>query len=309
MYKTTVQQKKLNVKKLFATVIIGFILFVISVICIYNNIEKSKIKKATLLYSNQLTEMKKQEEIESEEEKKKKAEAIENKYKPLSQEEINKMDNIYAHRDQKRVLLTFDDGPTETVTPFILDLLKQEKVKATFFVLGKMVERYPKLVKREYDEGHFIANHSYTHSYSDIYQSTDTVFDEYNRTNEAIKKAVGNPNFNSLIFRFPGGSYGGYYADIKSEAKQKLKEQGITSLDWNALTNDADGANTKEAIMENFHETIQDKTSIVILMHDASDKILTYETLPDIIKYLRENGYEFQTVFDAIGRTEWKKYE
>ena len=83
---------------------------------------------------------------------------------------------------------------------------------------------------------------------------------------------------------------------------QKLNENGIGNVDWNALTNDADGAKTKDAIMENFYKTVKDKTSVVLLMHDAADKILTYETLPEIIKYFKENGYQFQTMFDAVGR-------
>lgn len=169
-------------------------------------------------------------------------------------------------------------------------------------MLGLKVEANPDLVKREYDEGHFIANHGYSHKYGDIYSSSQAVLDEYNKTNEAIKSALGNENYNSLVFRFPGGSSGGPYHDIKQEAKELLKQNGIASVDWNALTNDAAGANTKEKIMENFYNTVQDKTSVVILMHDASDKILTYECLPEMIQYFKDNGYEFKTMYDVIGR-------
>ena len=165
-----------------------------------------------------------------------------------------------------------------------------------------MVENNPSLLKREYEEGHFIANHGYTHKYKEIYKTPDSVYEEYTRTNQAIINATGNENYNSLIFRFPGGSFGGPYAETKKIAKQKLKEKGISSVDWNALTNDADGAKTKEAIMSNLYETTKDKTSIVLLMHDAPDKILTYETLNDVIKYFKDNGYKFETFFDVIGR-------
>ena len=212
------------------------------------------------------------------------------------------MKKIYGHSNQKRIFLTFDDGPTKSVTPYILDLLKQENVKANFFVLGMRVDQNPDLVKREFDEGHFIGNHSYSHKYSKIYESIDSLFDEYNRTNNAIKNAVQNDKYNSIVFRFPGGLAGGKYNDLKHESAQKLKEQGIANVDWNALTKDAEGAKTKEDLMNNFIETIQNKTSVVLLMHDAADKILTYEVLPDIIRYCKENGYEFQTMFDAIGR-------
>lgn len=224
------------------------------------------------------------------------------KYQALTEQEIENVNKIYKHQDNKRVFLTFDDGPTETVTPYILDLLKQENIKATFFVLGIRVEANPKLVRREYEEGHFIANHGYSHKYSSIYSSPQSVLDEYNTTNNAIKNALGMQNYNSLVFRFPGGATGGKYHDIKQEAKQMLKQRGIASLDWNALTNDAAGANTKEKIMANFYETVENKTSIVILMHDASDKILTYECLPEMIQYFRNNGYSFKTLNDVIQR-------
>ena len=125
---------------------------------------------------------------------------------------------------------------------------------------------------------------------------------EYNQTNNLLKNIIGNQNFNTLLFRFPGGLAGGKYAELKQNAANLLYQNGIGNVDWNALTNDAEGAKTKEKIMSNFYETIKNKTSIVLLMHDSSNKILTYETLPDIIKYFRDNGYEFQTIYQYLGR-------
>ena len=309
MRQKTVGGKRINLKKLFATVIIGFFLLIISVICIYNEVVNRKIKMATNTYSSQIAEKRIEDKKKKEEEEKRKKQILDHKYDKLNNKELEKIDNIYKHQDKKRVLLTFDDGPTAAVTPFILDLLKKEKIKANFFVLGSMVENYPDILKREYNEGHFIANHGYSHKYKEIYENADAVINEYNRTNTLIRTTLGNNKFNSMVFRFPGGSTGGYYNDLKWEAKQKLREQGIASLDWNALTNDSDGADTKEAILDSFYYTIQDKTSIVLLMHDSSDKILTYEALPDIIAYFKNNGYEFQTIFDVIERTEWKEFE
>ena len=296
------KERKLNIKKLIAAIVLCIVLIIVVINCVHYTIGVNKISHATDEYYVEV-EKNKQEEIKRKEEEKRIEEQKKlEKYKPLSEEEIEKVKDIYDHSEPKRVFLTFDDGPSESVTPFILDLLKQENIKATFFVLGNMVEVYPEIVKREYEEGHFIGNHGVTHRYSEIYESVDTVVDEYNGANESIKKAVDNPNYNSLVFRFPGGSNGGYYHDLKTEAKEELEKQGVASLDWNALTNDSAGATTMEEIMDNFYSTVEDKTSIVILMHDASDKILTYEALPEIIKYFRENGYEFKSLFDAIGR-------
>ena len=70
--------------------------------------------------------------------------------------------------------MTFDDGPTTSVTPKILDILKEENVKATFFVIGKSVDAHPEIVKRAYDEGHYIANHGYSHNNSKLYKNLDS---------------------------------------------------------------------------------------------------------------------------------------
>ena len=285
--------RKLNKTKV-ALVILMAILLILIVITIIKIVNAYKIGRSVNDYNLWINKINEENEIKEEKDKQ--------KYAPLSEEELTNINNIYKHQDNKRVFLTFDDGPSTSVTPYILDLLKQENIKATFFVLGTKVEANPNLVKREFEEGHYIANHGYSHRYDDIYASTQNVLDEYNKTNELIKKAIGNNNYNSLVFRFPGGSSGGKYHDVKQQAKELLKQNGIASLDWNALTNDAAGANTKEKIMDNFYNTIQNKTSIVILMHDAQDKILTYECLPEIISYLRNNGYEFKNLYDVIGR-------
>ena len=102
------------------------------------------------------------------------------------------------------------------------------------------------------------------------------------------------------MFRFPGGSNGGKYNKIKQEAKEELKNNKIAYLDWNALNSDSAGAKTKEELMENIINTVGDKNSVVILMHDAGDKVSTYETLPDVIKFLKEKGYKFQNIYDLL---------
>lgn len=209
-----------------------------------------------------------------------------------------KMHNIYSS-SEKVAYLTFDDGPSKSVTPLILDLLKQENIKATFFVLGSRVELYPDLVKREYKEGHYIANHGYSHMYSSIYSSTQAVLDEYYKTQNAIKNAL-QIDYDGHLFRFPGGASGGKYKDIKKEAKTLLNDNNISYIDWNALSQDAAGANTKEALLENIKQTVGQKKCVVILMHDAGDKILTYETLPDVIAYLREQGYSFKNFYNIM---------
>ena len=220
--------------------------------------------------------------------------------KEKSQQFINSINNIYKAEEGKRVFLTFDDGPTTQVTPHILDILDKYNVKATFFVLGTRVKQNPEILKREYESGHYIANHSYSHKYSSIYKSVESVLEEYNKTEEAIREAIGDDSYSSNLFRFPGGSRGGKYEEVKEEARKKLNENGIAYLDWSALTYDAAGADSSEDILKNLKKTMKGWNNVVILMHDSPDKKITYETLDDVIEYLQKEGYEFKNIYDLI---------
>lgn len=166
-------------------------------------------------------------------------------------------------------------------------------------MLGARAELNPEILKREYREGHFIANHGYSHIYGSIYETPEAVLGEYNKTKETIARIL-ETDYDGHLFRFPGGSTGGKYKQIKKDAKTILDENNIAYIDWNSLSSDAAGAKTKEAIIENTKETVGDKNSVVILMHDAGDKILTYEALPEIISYLREQGYTFKNFYSII---------
>ena len=287
-------KSKKNSLKIFLVLLI---VVVVTSLSVYGALKFIKYKKEEIEQAKILEEQRIEEQRIAEEQRKE--EELLKNANPFTEEQMQAIENIYDVQE-KRVFLTFDDGPTQTVTPFVLDLLKQENIKATFFVLGTRAKANPELIKREFEEGHYIANHGHTHIYRQIYQNKQTVLDEYNYTEQCIQEALNNPNYHSKVFRFPGGSNGGYYWKIKSEAKQYLRENGIVSLDWNCLSRDAEGARTKEALLQSVIETSQGKQSIVILMHDSSDKILTYETLPDVIKYLRDNGYEFKTLYDIL---------
>ena len=212
---------------------------------------------------------------------------------------VERVSHIY-NSDYRRVFLTFDDGPSKSVTIPILDILKQNNVKATFFVLGSNAERYPEIVKRAYQEGHYIANHSFTHVYSNIYSSPQAVLDEYNRTEIAIKNAIGDQTYNSRVFRFPGGTSGGKYANIKAEAVNLLNQNNVAHLDWNALTADAAGLDNVNDMMNYVETTMGNKNSVVILMHDIGTKKSTYELLPQLIQALKEKGYVLENIYDIL---------
>lgn len=264
-------------------------------------VSKTEINETTELNSSSITNT--IDEAKENNEENQKTEVISeenNKNEENSNKFIDSVENIYNGTDGKRVFLTFDDGPTEEVTPHILDILGKYNIKATFFVLGNRVKANPEIVKRAYEEGHYIANHGYSHKYKNIYKSEDYVLDEYNKTEEAIREAIGDQNYSSNLFRFPGGSHGGPYEKIKKKSRKKLKENGIAYLDWSALTYDAEGADSKEEILNNLKTTMNGWDNVVILMHDAADKEITYETLEDVIKYLQKKGYRFENIYDLM---------
>ena len=224
--------------------------------------------------------------------------ALDSQLPQYSDEIAKKVVDVYFEKD-KKVYLTFDDGPSAR-TPEILDILDKYGVKATFFVLGSNVDSRPELVKREYEEGHFIAIHSYTHIYSQVYDSPQATLDEYNQTLESFRKAIGVPNYNPHLFRFPGGSSGGPYDGVKREAIELLKQNEITHTNWNCLTGDAAGSTTIEEMWNELNETAAGDDNLVILMHDAGDKKVTVEFLPQLIEKYQSEGYEFCTYYDVM---------
>ena len=238
----------------------------------------------------QETENKKKEEEEAERQA---------KIPKLTEQGKENLKNIY-HSEEKVAYLTFDDGPSNN-THEILDILKKYNIKATFFVLGSQVEVFPETTNRIYNEGHYIANHGYSHKYSNIYQSPEQVLNEFNQCNQIVASTINVPEYNSHLFRFPGGSVGGKYAELKSQAIALLDQNNILHIDWNSLTGDSEKTNpTEEYLMNNLQKTTEGKNSLVVLMHDAQAKHITVETLPKVIEYLIQQGYTFKNFYEII---------
>lgn len=290
------KRPKINKNKIMFLIFLIVIVLVVS-ISTYLGINCAKNKpKVQDDINNEITPEIKDDNLPKEETK-----AISNKIPIYTEAGKEKMNKVYSsNSDNKRVFLTFDDGPSSNITPLILDVLKANNVKATFFTLGSRVVQNPEIVKREYEEGHFIANHGYSHVYSQIYASKQSLLDEYNRTEEAIRDALELPEYSSHLFRFPGGSVGGKYNNVKKEYKKLLAENQVFYVDWNCLNEDASGNRTKEQLVEFIKKYSENKNSLVVLMHDAGDKILTYETLQEVIDYYKENGYTFCNFYDVI---------
>ena len=294
----SISRKYKNIKN--AIIITAFIaLAIILVIIIKETNQNKKYKKIYTSYENQINQLKQDEQVVEEQKKIEEENVRKNQLPQLTEEAKSKFDNLY-HSDTKRVFLTFDDGPSKNVTPMVLDTLKQENIKATFFLLGSRVELEPEMAKREYNEGHYLASHGYSHVYSQIYASPQSVLDEYNKSVVVIKNAIGVQDYEPHLFRFPGGYAGGKYASIKKEAAQLLDQNGILHVDWNALTSDAAGAKTTDEFITELDKTVPKHNSVVVLMHDAGNKTATAEALPTIIKYFRERGFEFENFYNIM---------
>ena len=323
-----IETKHINVKKVIIAIVIGIavIAFIIAAIIISFNlttkkvdivvkeVSENEIETEEIKEENQAQESQKDEKNEEEaavaEEENKIAEEIkvaphdiaklsERPLPVFNENGVQEIKDIYLS-EEKQVYLTFDDGPSKDITPKILDILNHYNVKATFFVLGARVELYPETLKREFDEGHYIANHGYSHIYSKIYTNRDTVFEEYAQTEQCIKTALNNPDFNTYLFRFPGGSSGGRYERIKAEARELFNSYGIAFTNWNCLTGDAENKTTAEACINEMLRTKGNQNSIILLMHDANDKQQTVDALPGIIEYFMNEGYTFKNFYEIF---------
>jgi cellulose synthase/poly-beta-1,6-N-acetylglucosamine synthase-like glycosyltransferase/peptidoglycan/xylan/chitin deacetylase (PgdA/CDA1 family)/spore germination protein YaaH len=207
-----------------------------------------------------------------------------------------------------KIALTFDDGPDPVWTPKILDILKAENVKATFFVLGENGQENPGLLKRIVDEGHTIGNHSFTHP--NLGEVPDRVTDlELNATQRLIESVTGR---STRLFRAP------YFGDAEPRTPDEVgptviaQNLGYISVglhldpdDWK-LTNDDGTPHTSDQMMNEVLEQVKitdpEERGNVILMHDSGgDRSATVEMLPKLIDELRARGFQFTTVPELAG--------
>ena len=218
---------------------------------------------------------------------------IEHCYTPTDAE----LSNVYVYNKTRKCYLTFDDGPSN-ITPAILDVLRQYDVKATFFVTGGSANARPELIKQLYDEGHTIGNHSFSHDYNNIYDSKESFKTEVLNCRDAINAALGF-EYDNLVFRFPGGYNSLKNETTKAQYREALTEIGYKYTDWSCLTGDSESTSpTSDNLMYTLRSTLnRSKTGdIVVLMHDSATKQITADTLPQVIEYLYEQGYEFHVL-------------
>lgn len=218
---------------------------------------------------------------------------------PVSDEFIEKIKNLTSG-SEKVAYLTFDDGPTTSVSPKILDILKEENIKASFFVIGKYVDSHPEIVKRAYEEGHYIANHGYSHNNSILYKSSESFISEVKKTDLAIGKAIGIEDYCSHIFRFPNGFMAPLYKSQKEKAVLLLLEMNYTYIDWNCLNKDSERKYTNTQLLNNLKQSCENKNTLVVLMHDTKDVNNSSLVLKESIDYLKREGYEFRNFYEYV---------
>lgn len=187
------------------------------------------------------------------------------------------------------VYLTFDDGPGP-YTARLLDILKAKDVKATFFVTGSGDDE---LIKREYDEGHTVGLHTFTHRYNIIYTSVDAYFNDLNQVAARVKNITGE---DAKLIRFPGGSSNTVSARydggsrIMSTLATEVQNRDYQYFDWNISSGDAGGATTADAVFVNVAAHLKEGANVV-LQHDI--KSYSVDAVERIIDHALANGYIF----------------
>ncbi len=193
--------------------------------------------------------------------------------------------------EERKIALTFDDGPDAVHTPEVLSILREYDVPATFFVLGNHVKKWPEITRRIVEEGHALGNHSLDHSRMAPMSAEGMYRWQIEPTQEIISDAVG---FQPALFRPP-------YGDILDWQVRYLAERGIQTVNWSVDPADWDPetGGAEEIARRAVHYSYE---GAIILLHasDAKESVYTIEALPEIIEELRERGYSFVTVPELL---------
>lgn len=197
-----------------------------------------------------------------------------------------------APTEEKLVYLTFDDGPTPKITEEILDILKANEVKATFFIVGKEIKGRETILKRIYEEGHGIGLHTYSHDFKKIYASCEAFISEMDQDLKAINEALGT-SLDIKAIRFPGGSSG----RLTKAWLETLTTKGYQIYDWNVdLQDGVKGDLSPSEFVRNGTKFMDKSPRKIILAHCNTNNQNTCKALPELIKYYKDQGYTFKII-------------
>lgn len=182
---------------------------------------------------------------------------------------------LWKSREKKTVHLTFDDGPTEKVTSFILDILKKHNVKASFFCIGTKAKSLPKLIERIKKEGHTIGNH--TNDHQDGWKTkTDEYIDSINEANKIIQ---------SNLFRPP-------YGRLTPKQYQTIRDRYKIVM-WDIMPGDFDDNKSAKECYETILDNLEDGSIIVLHDNEKAYKKISY-ILPKLLEQLHSDGWEIK---------------
>ena len=208
---------------------------------------------------------------------------------------VERSDFVEENSDKPVVYLTFDDGPSAN-TERVLDILKANDIKATFFVVNTDIEAHQYLYKRIVDEGHTLGIHTYSHRYTDIYSSVDAYLADFDQIFTKVYELTGAK---PTVFRFPGGSINVYNQQIYFELISEMLRRGFVYYDWNVSSGDAGETYTSAAIQAAVVSGTINKDRSIVLMHDSSTKHATVGALQNIIDSLKET-HEFRPITNSV---------
>lgn len=188
---------------------------------------------------------------------------------------------------EKEIYLTFDDGPSASVTEKILDILKTQNIKASFFAVGENITKNPQILKRIYNEGHTVGVHCFKHNYKYLYKDAEIFKKDIKKCLALIHEIL--PSCKVKYMRFPGGSF-----NIDESYILAINSLGLKIIDWNCINGDAQktGGITQSEAVETAICTSKGKKKAVLLMHD--NKYVTAAALERIILHFKTQGYTFK---------------
>lgn len=230
------------------------------------------------------------------------ADSSNNKVNTTRKVTVYKTEKInFQNPENAYIYLTFDDGPGQ-YTEKLLKILADNDIKATFFVTNQF-PKYQYLIKKEYEEGHTIGIHTYSHKWT-IYDSIDNYLNDFNMIQDIVIEQTGvTPKF----FRFPGGTSNQVAKIPMSTLASIMTEKGYIYFDWNIDSGDTHKKNTKDYIINLVKNNLKGNAEYIILMHDIKKN--TLEALPEIIKYAKSKGYVFKAIDDNTSKKQFKPYK
>lgn len=289
------QERVSRLKRMIILIILVMILLP-TFLCVYLVIKMNRLEQEIQkIYQTKIEVIESKKKIVSREPERKseKVESVKFETVPVKEEPKLALKAEEETDDRKKVYLTFDDGPS-CYTEEILDILDQYGVKATFFVVGKEERNIRPLYAEIAARGHTLGMHSYSHRYSEIYESVESFEEDLHKISDLIYEETGE---SPLYYRFPGGSSNQVSRLDMQEYITCLEKEKITYFDWNVEASDAGGSIlSAKQILDNVKKDSNRYDTSIVLLHDTGQKRTTVEALPEIIEYYQDLGVALTSI-------------